>query len=65
MSEEDHEDTQVSPGTAKAPPIIKAGCGIRFDPDQLAEDTGFDFSGAAKLKKVLTQKAGQDDPKRD
>jgi len=27
----------------------KAGCGIRFDPEQLGEDTGFDFSQAAEL----------------
>ncbi|MAL97474.1 MAG: hypothetical protein CL583_03395 [Alteromonadaceae bacterium] len=62
---EDNEDAQVNPGTAKAPPIIKAGCGIRFDLDQLAEDTGFDFSGAAKLKKLLAQKAKKDDTPRD
>ena len=29
---------------------IKAGCGIRFDPDSLDEDAGFDFSAAQALK---------------
>ena len=29
---------------------IKAGCGIRYDPDDLGEDTGFDFSDAVKMK---------------
>ncbi|MFT6029691.1 MAG: hypothetical protein ACI8O8_001427 [Oleiphilaceae bacterium] len=28
---------------------VKAGCGIRFDPDTLTEDAGFNFSQAEKL----------------
>ncbi|AZZ90021.1 hypothetical protein EUZ85_04585 [Hahella sp. KA22] len=36
-------------GQSKPPPLVKAGCGVRFDPEQLDEDTGFDFSGAADL----------------
>lgn len=47
---EDSEDEGAAPGAAKAPGIIKGGCGIRFDPDELSEDTGFDFSEAEKLK---------------
>lgn len=34
----------------KMPGTIKAGCGIRFDPDDLTEDTGFDFSAAEALR---------------
>ena len=26
----------------------KAGCGIRFNPEQLGDDTGFDFSEASE-----------------
>jgi hypothetical protein len=31
--------------------IIKAGCGIRYDPEQLGTDTEFDFSAARDLLK--------------
>jgi len=31
----------------------KAGCGIRYDPEQLGEHTGFDFSAAESLKDTL------------
>lgn len=30
--------------------IIKAGCGIRYDPEQLGDQSGFDFSAASHLK---------------
>jgi hypothetical protein len=43
-------------GTAKFK-TIKAGCGIRFDPDTLCEDAGFDFSEAEKLRQSLTDEA--------
>ncbi|WLQ12667.1 hypothetical protein O5O45_23340 [Hahella aquimaris] len=36
-------------GQSKPAQLVKAGCGVRFDPEQLDEDTGFDFSGAADL----------------
>ncbi|MCH2159661.1 MAG: hypothetical protein MK096_12905 [Oleiphilaceae bacterium] len=31
--------------------VIKAGCGIRYDPEQLGTDTEFDFSAAQDLLK--------------
>lgn len=51
----DDVDDRATPGTIKAAPIVKAGCGLRFDPDRLSEETGFDFSGAKKLKMELEQ----------
>ncbi len=38
---------------------VKAGCGIRYDPDELGEDTGFDFSNAVALKEE-TARANQE-----
>lgn len=37
-----------APGTAEVK-VVKAGCGIRFDPDTIDAETGFDFSGAQAL----------------
>ncbi|MCK2151102.1 hypothetical protein MYE70_18715 [Marinobacter alexandrii] len=37
----------LSPGTAAPAKLRKAGCGIRFDDDELHE--GIDFSGATTL----------------
>lgn len=42
------DDSAPEPGVAKIK-TIKAGCGFRFDPDSLDDDTGFDFSAAAGL----------------
>ncbi|MBU6954289.1 MULTISPECIES: hypothetical protein [unclassified Hahella] len=50
-------------GQSKPPPLVKAGCGVRFDPEQLDEDTGFDFSGAADLLKE--EKAQQESDERE
>ncbi len=33
---------------------VKAGCGIRYDPEILGDDSGFYFSGAEKLKYSLS-----------
>ncbi len=41
---------------------VKAGCGIRFDPEQLGEDTGFDFSAAAELLTSEQTEAEKPDP---
>lgn len=42
------DDDNVQAGTAEFK-TVKAGCGIRFDPDTLDEDAGFDFSQAQEL----------------
>ncbi len=47
MKKADDEISQ--PGTADFK-TVKAGCGIRFDPDALDEEAGFDFSQAEQLK---------------
>ena len=47
-------DERSSPGTAQPARISKAGCGIRFEEDELQE--GIDFSGAAGLR------SASDDP---
>jgi hypothetical protein len=53
---ESQEENGNSAGTAKFK-TIKAGCGIRFDPDTLSEEAGFDFSAAERLKQVLPDEA--------
>lgn len=42
------------PGTSDFK-TVKAGCGIRFDPDTLSEEAGFDFSEAANLAENVTE----------
>ena len=42
-------DDRPAPGTAPAAKTVKAGCGIRYDPETLNEEVGFDFSDAASL----------------
>lgn len=37
-------------GNIKPAKTIKPGCGVRYDPDDLGEEAGFDFSDAIKLK---------------
>ena len=37
-------------GSVDSSQTVKAGCGIRYDPDVLTEDSGFDFSNAEHLK---------------
>lgn len=44
-----HDPDSPDPGTVDTCQTVKAGCGIRYDPDQLGEDSGFDFSDAARL----------------
>ncbi|GAA3965456.1 hypothetical protein [Allohahella marinimesophila] len=56
MMSQDNDNEEQTPGTARTPQIIKGGCGIRFDPDQLSDETGFDFSGAEKLKEKSEDK---------
>tara|TARA_R110001592_G_scaffold76062_2_gene229872 strand:+ start:3511 stop:3699 length:189 start_codon:yes stop_codon:yes gene_type:complete len=43
------ENDKIQTGAAEFK-TVKAGCGIRFDPDTLDEEAGFDFSQAEKLK---------------
>lgn len=41
---------KVKLGEVSDAKIIKAGCGVRYDPEQLGDHTGFDFSDASKLR---------------
>ena len=40
-------------GSVNTARTVKAGCGIRYDMEQLGEETEFDFSAAAQLKASL------------
>lgn len=42
-------DNPKKAGTAEFK-TVKAGCGIRFDPDTLDDEAGFDFSAAEQLQ---------------
>lgn len=56
---DDEEFTQQA-GTASPAKVIKAGCGIRFDEDELAE--GIDFAGVERLKPESDSPSGEDGP---
>ena len=47
-------ENKPAAGTAPAMRTIKAGCGIRIDPDSLNEEIGFDFSGAVAHRPSTT-----------
>jgi len=36
-------------GAIEETKTVKAGCGIRYDPEQLSDQAGFDFSKAAEF----------------
>lgn len=38
---------------------VKAGCGIRYDPEQLGEDSGFDFSAAEQMKPPISEEQNE------
>ena len=44
-------DRDQKAGTAEFK-TVKAGCGIRFDPETLDDEAGFDFSAAEQLKEA-------------
>ena len=56
MSEKASTQSTVSSqtGAVDTTKTVKAGCGIRYDPEILGDDSGFDFSGAEKLKSALS-----------
>lgn len=49
----------TAPGTAPAARAVKAGCGIRFDEEELAE--GIAFEGVERLR-PSTDDSGEDRP---
>lgn len=56
----DDEDFTRQAGTASPAKVIKAGCGIRFDEDELAE--GIDFDGVERLRPDADQASSEDGP---
>ncbi|MFC3150948.1 hypothetical protein ACFOEK_07905 [Litoribrevibacter euphylliae] len=36
---------KIKTGNVEEAKTMKAGCGMRYDPDQLGDQTGFDFPG--------------------
>ena len=51
---QDIDDEHAAPGAVPAARTVKAGCGIRFDPESLSEAVGFDFSDASSLLEAYT-----------
>lgn len=54
-------DTKA-PGTVDQPKLVKAGCGFRYDPEELSPDTGFDFSGARELLQTVEAASAAGEP---
>lgn len=52
--------SQHKDGSVGSANTVKAGCGIRYDPEVIGDDTGFDFSEAEEL---LKEKSEQNDKK--
>jgi hypothetical protein len=46
--------TASNTGAVDTSKTVKSGCGIRYDPEVLGEDSGFDFSDAEKLKSIFS-----------
>lgn len=44
---------KIKTGNVDEAKTVRAGCGMRYDPEQLGEETGFDFSLASAFN--LTQ----------
>ncbi|TBW54276.1 hypothetical protein EZI54_14275 [Marinobacter halodurans] len=58
---DDRNDDPDGPGPGTAPPArtVKAGCGIRFDEEELAE--GIAFDGVERLR-PMADDSGEDRP---
>jgi len=50
----------IKTGQVSSGKIEKAGCGIRYSPDELTDDTVFDFSEAVALKALLESSRAND-----
>ncbi|MFD2230923.1 hypothetical protein [Alkalimarinus sediminis] len=63
MTERTNDETieGTNAGAVDTTKTVKAGCGIRYDPEVLGEDSGFDFSAAEKLKSTLTDLSDPED----
>ncbi|UZE95980.1 hypothetical protein [Alkalimarinus alittae] len=61
MTDKTNDETIESSNTGEVDTskTVKAGCGIRYDPEVLGDDSGFDFSGVEKYKSALL---GLDEP---
>lgn len=59
----ENEDKPGAFGAARPLPIVKAGCGIRYDPEQLESSEGVDFSAAVALKTVVLKTQEDEDAK--
>jgi hypothetical protein len=55
--------SKLNTGEVENPKIIKAGCGTRYDPEQIGDSTGFDFSSAPTLAGHLDEVLQQDNDK--
>lgn len=60
MTKNDDDDIQTGTTEFKT---VKAGCGFRFDPEELSEEAGFDFSQAETFAK--DNEPNQDQDKRN
>lgn len=58
MTDNDKEGIQTGSTEFKT---VKAGCGIRFDPETLDNESGFDFSSAESLKTDIDEIQEQED----
>ncbi|WP_284378138.1 hypothetical protein [Litoribrevibacter albus] len=59
---------KIKTGNVDEAKTVKAGCGMRYDPDQLGDQTGFDFPGMDLWDKIFSKKkeeSGSGEPQTD
>jgi len=52
---------KIKTGNVEETKTVRAGCGMRYDPEQLGDDTGFDFPSFDTWKSIF----GAEDPKKE
>jgi len=44
---------KIKTGNVEEAKTVRAGCGMRYDPEQLGDETGFDFPGFEAWKSIF------------
>ena len=55
---------KLKTGNTDAAKTMKAGCGLRYDPEQLSDDTSFDFPDMNLWKTLFKQDKAPDTAKK-
>lgn len=56
---------KVKTGNVDEMKTVKVGCGMRYDPQQLGDHTGFDFPGSEAWKSLFQASESKEPDKRN